>query len=55
MPFVTLVPHAHIEDESRDESTFHGANKEADGKESGKILGHACEGGNDTPTEGEGG
>jgi len=54
MLFISLVPHAQIEHNSRGESTLCDTQKEADGEESGKILGKAHEGTNDTPCKGEG-
>jgi hypothetical protein len=51
--FVTLVPHAGIEDDSRDETAVYDANKEPDGEESREILGDAREDTNDAPGEGE--
>jgi len=53
--FVSLVPHAHIKHDSREEPAFCDAEEETDGKESRKILGDAHEGANDAPCEGEGG
>ena len=54
MLFISLVPHAQIEHDSRDESTFCDAQKEAGDKESGKTLSESHEGTNNTPCEGDG-
>ena len=53
--FVAFVPHAHIEYAPGDESTINDADEETDSKESGEILGDACENTNETPNEGESG
>lgn len=39
--FVALVPHARVEDDSGNESTFHYAKEETGSDESGEILGDA--------------
>ena len=52
---VTLIPHAHIEDTSRDEPTLHETEEEAGRDESREVLGDAREGGDCTPGESEGG
>ena len=48
------VPHAQVEYNAREETTFCNTEKEAGSKESGEIAGDAHEGTNDTPREGEG-
>ena len=53
MLLVPLVPHAHVEDDTGEESTFCDAEEEADGEKPGKVLGDAHKGTNDTPCEGE--
>lgn len=53
--FVAFVPHAHIEDASRDEPTVHDTDEETGGEEPGEILGDTRKNTNDTPNEGEGG
>lgn len=55
MLFVTLVPHAQIERDTGNEPTFRDTEEEADGEESGEILGDAHEGAYDTPDQGESG
>ena len=53
MLFISFVPHAQIEHDSREESTFCDAQKEAGDKESGETLSESHEGTNDTPCEGD--
>lgn len=55
MLFISLVPHAQVKDNSREEPTLRDAQKEAGGKQSGYILCEAHERANDPPCEGEGG
>ena len=55
MLFVSLIPHAHIKDDSREEAAFCDAEEKADGKKSGETLGDAHQGANDAPCEGESG
>jgi len=52
MLFVSLVPHAHIEHDAGEETTLCNAEEEADGEESGEVLGDSHQGANDTPHEG---
>ena len=52
MLFVSLVPHAHIKHDAREETALCNAEKEADGEESREVLGDSHQGTNDTPREG---
>ena len=54
MLFIPLVPHAQIEHDSGEESTFCDAQEETSDKESGETLSESHEGANDTPCEGDG-
>lgn len=51
MLFVSLVPHAHIEHDTREETTLCNAKEEANGEKSGEVLGDSHQGANDTPYE----
>ena len=52
MLFVSLIPHAHIKNDPREETALGNAEEEADGEETGEILGDAHEGTDDTPRDG---
>lgn len=52
MLFVSLIPHAHIKDDTRKETTLCDAEEEADGEKTGEILGDTHEGTDDTPRKG---
>ena len=52
--FVSLVPHAQIEYNSRKVSALCDTQKHAGGEESGETLGDAREGADDTPSESDG-
>ena len=54
MLFISFVPHAQIEDGSREEPGFCDAQEEAGDEESREALGEAHESTNDTPCEGHG-
>jgi len=52
MLFVSLVPHAHIKHDTGEETTLCNAEEEADGEESGEVLGDSHQCANDTPHKG---
>ena len=54
MLLISPVPHAHVKDDSGEETTLGNTEEEADGEESGVILGDAHQGTDDTPCKGEG-
>ena len=55
MLFVSLVPHAQIKHNSREEPAFCDAQKEAGDEQPRKILGEPHEGANDPPYDGDSG
>ena len=54
MRFISLVPHAQVKHNPREESAFRDTQKEPRGEESRKVLDDAHEGADDTPCEGDG-